>query len=114
MLRETEKDAPGELILTPRNGGPSPPNPNASRDEDYPAAPQVSTPVPRPGQGPRPPPVYAPPPTATQVEAPPESPADPPASDPASSDPASPNGVKSPQQVYQELQQLQQQQAKPQ
>lgn len=106
LLRETAKDAPGELILTPRNGGASPPNPNASRDEEsgQPARPaQVMGPGQRPGPAPAPP-VYATP-VATPVEAPPDS-----APDPSSTDPASPNGVKTPEQVSQELQRLQQQQ----
>lgn len=34
VLRETASAAPAELILTPRNGGPTPPNPNASGFDD--------------------------------------------------------------------------------
>jgi len=34
LLRISTTDAPSELILTPRNGGPTPPNPNAGRFDD--------------------------------------------------------------------------------
>jgi hypothetical protein len=34
MLLETPQHTVAELILTPRNGGPTPPSPNALRDED--------------------------------------------------------------------------------
>ncbi len=34
LLVETPQHTVAELVLTPRNGGPTPPSPNASRDED--------------------------------------------------------------------------------
>ena len=34
LLRISTTDAPSELVLTPRNGGPTPPNPNAGRFDD--------------------------------------------------------------------------------
>ena len=34
LLRESSGDAPAELVLTPRNGGPTPPNPNAPGFDD--------------------------------------------------------------------------------
>ena len=34
LLRISTTDEPSELILTPRNGGPTPPNPNAARFDD--------------------------------------------------------------------------------
>lgn len=34
LLRESADNAPAELILTPRNGGPTPPNPNAPGFDD--------------------------------------------------------------------------------
>ena len=96
-----------ELILTPRQGGPTPPNPNAaafdrSEASDPPSqAVQPTTPQGQP---------YIPPaiPLAPNGAAPPNS-----------SQPDNPNGVKTPQQIYEQLQrmrqqQLQQQQAQPQ
>jgi hypothetical protein len=109
MLRETVSSAPAELILTPRLGGPSPPDPdaareNADRDDPGEVAPAPVSQSPRtpwadylpggetvPGQPAHPPPagVYIPPP-------PPPVPV------------KSPNGVATPQQIYQQLQQMQQ------
>jgi hypothetical protein len=37
LLRETATGAPAELILTPRNGPPTPPNPAAQQAQDVPA-----------------------------------------------------------------------------
>jgi len=34
LLLETPQHTVAELVLTPRNGGPTPPNPNAARDEE--------------------------------------------------------------------------------
>jgi len=39
LLRQTATNEPKELILTPRNGGPSPPNPNAGGFDDEEQAP---------------------------------------------------------------------------
>jgi len=140
ILRETPQKTPGELILTPRNGGPTPPNPAMSSAEDDEPAP---LPPPQPAANPNPgvpslgsrleanPPVTMPnqttdtlapggiPGTSPIAPAPgtTSAPAAPGSSDPATgtNTPAtnttpSPNGVKTPQQIYLELQQLQQQQ----
>jgi len=152
FLREADRDTPGELILTPRNGGPTPPNPSAASFDDEPQAvaqpaPQQPMP-PQPPPGPQPLPFSKPVPTPpitdsqmTPVTPPPSDIVDAPTVEPATepgttpgpatqvtgtsdttsgtSDPNSPNGVKTPQQIYLELQQLrqqlqQQQQANPQ
>jgi len=42
LLRISTTDAPSELIITPRNGGPTPPNPNASHFEDEDPSPRGS------------------------------------------------------------------------
>lgn len=114
LLIASEGSAPGELILTPRLGGPTPPNPNAkgfdddSGDDDTPR-----TPTPRGVTlfgGAQP--------SAPQVEAPQQQPnAFPPVTQPSPdtgignpTTPQSPNGVKSPQEIYQQLQQMRQQQ----
>jgi hypothetical protein len=106
--------APAELILTPRQGGATPPNPNAaafndrSEPQEIPhnqaVQPGQSVPeIPNPNNQVNP---VANPAASTQT----------PAAD--SSQPQSPNGVKTPQQIYEELQRLrtqqQQQQPKPQ
>ena len=99
FIRE-QNGHPSQLILTARNGGPTPPNPNASREEDE-----------------RPPEAYAPPnPTPDQSQPPPQqNPTTPPANTaaqpPASgnqTDQQSPNGVKTPQQIYDQLLKLRQ------
>jgi hypothetical protein len=120
LLRENSSAASAELVLTPITGGPTPPDPNAAAyNEDEPASPPpfVPQPVPLQGQGPgavsafgpgfnpvagASPSVPAPPGTGTDMQS------------PGPSEPQSPNGVKTPQQIFQQLQQLQQQQpAKP-
>jgi hypothetical protein len=73
--------APAELVLTPRHGGPTPPNPDAYSEE--PAPPPV-----RPQYPISPPEENAPPAAAPQ----------------------SPNAVKTPQQIYEQLQRMRQQQ----
>jgi len=111
VLVHGDGPAPAELILTPRQGGPTPPSPNSSAFNDRP--------VPQP----------APQPQVEQSEQPvAPAPIVPPVT-PASgsngtnpdnaSQPQSPNGVKTPQQIYEELQRMrqaqqQQQQTKPQ
>jgi hypothetical protein len=111
--------APIELVLSPRNGGPTPPNPNPQPFDNSPRASQPvrpSYPVPQP----------TPPPPATSTPANPAS-ATPgalggaaPSTSTDSTDQQSPNGVKTPQQIYEQLQQIrqlqqqqQQQQTKP-
>ena len=107
FLVQSNGTAPTELILTPRQGGPTPPNPNAQSfdepiesSEDAPPNP-TPRPIRRPG--------LAPP--AEAGEGAPQ----PPAGD--GNVPSSPNGVRTPQQIYEELQrrrQQQQQQTNPQ
>jgi hypothetical protein len=115
ILRETSSAAPAELILTPREGSVTPPNPNAPGFNDD-AAPSDNAPSsPPPGQSPpgeHPPRLpYSPLPEGYSVS--PGAPTPVPApgtsvvTSPAPSNPASPNGVLTPEQIYQQLQQLQ-------
>lgn len=104
VLVHRDLAAPSELILTPRHGGPTPPNPNAvafddrpdPRDMHPPAAVTLSPQAERPSPGTAPP-VANP---AVSAETSPAS----------STQPESPNGVKTPQQIYEQLQRLRQQQ----
>lgn len=95
------EDKPAELILTPRGGGPTPPNPNAMRSndnadsEDTPVDPSNNPSESVPGA-----PTSAAPPGAL-----PGAPA--PSTDPNQE---SPNGTKTPQQIYDQLMKLRQQQ----
>ena len=119
LLIHSTGAAPTELILTPRQGGPTPPNPNAqSFDEPsdsseeavpnpvirsirhQPPSPYAARPVPSPDN-----PVN---PAQTNDTSAPSRPGD------STAQPPSPNGVKTPQQIYDELQNLRQQQSKPQ
>ncbi len=97
--------APTELILTPRQGGPTPPNTNAaafndrSESEDAPGQavqPQPNAPL-------RSSPVIPPANAGPSNGASPTNP----------SQPDNPNGVKTPQQIYEQLQRLRQQQTPP-
>jgi len=105
ILVHRDPPAPAELILTPRQGGPTPPNPNAAAFEDRPERRE-------------PPQPQAPQPDATSstpvTPAPPANPGTPGGtSPPNSSPPDSPNGIKTPQQIYEQLQRLRQQQSTP-
>lgn len=107
ILVHREGEARAELILTPRQGGPTPPNPNAhtvdersERDEPAPEPARVEEPAQ---------PTIAPPITSPIPPAAPNS-----ASPSNSSQPDSPNGVKTPQQIYEQLQRLRNQQQQPQ
>lgn len=113
MLRFDSARRPEELVLTPRQGGPTPPNPNASRyasrEDDLPperrfgrpqppdpgsnpaSAQNPATAVPQPGAGV---PTNSPPDSSTTTQ-------------------QSPNGVKTPQEIYDQLMKMQQQQQKP-
>jgi hypothetical protein len=74
LLLQATATTPAELILTPRHGGPSPPNPSAYNEAPAPIRPQYPLPEQPEGSAPRP---------------------------PESSDPAhSPNDIKTPQQIY--------------
>ncbi len=102
---------PVELVLTPRHGGPTPPNPNPQPFNNAPRTSQPSQPVA---------PSF---PIAAPTPPPGVSPTSPPPADPvgaaatgvggasSSSDSTqqqSPNGVKTPQQIYEQLQQIRQ------
>jgi hypothetical protein len=90
-----------ELILTPRQGGPTPPNPNAAAINSRPE-PEDSTRTALP-------PPYAQPQGNPVI--PPANAGAPNGAAPAnSSQPENPNGVKTPQQIYEQLQRMRQQQ----
>jgi hypothetical protein len=100
ILVHRDADAPAELILTPRQGGPTPPNPTAAAFDNRFEPREVP-----PGQGMQTEPgssVPAPPPVV-----PPANPGTPNGTNPS---PESPNGVKTPQQIYEQLQRMRQQQ----
>lgn len=111
MLLVNASNGPSELILTARQGGPTPPSPMAGEPQPY------NSYAERQGRGAflgqrgdsspvAPPPSYQPPPVEQPVEQPA---AEPTAAAPTSEPNAngqSPNGVKTPLQIYQELQQL--------
>jgi hypothetical protein len=105
ILVRRDGDALAELILTPRQGGPTPPSPtsaafNEDRSEPRPTPPiQIARPAPEPTN------------PANEVNPPTNTGAPPTGTSPAdSSQPESPNGVKTPQQIYEQLQRLRQQQ----
>lgn len=131
MIVENGADGPAELILTARKGGPTPPNPNAVVDSEPqmvrggPSGPPRGEYVPpradgtwnRPANGPgngtgNGPGNGAPPdgsaPAMVNTDNPPAVPAASTSSD--GSQPQSPNGVSTPQQIYEQLQKLRQQQ----
>jgi hypothetical protein len=102
ILVHGDGNAPAELILTPRQGGPSPPNPNAHAFDDRLGQLDGS-----PVRGVQPEGVIqnAQPTTSPVTQATPAggpSPAN-------ASQPDSPNGVKTPQQIYEQLQRMRQQ-----
>jgi len=115
MIVLDARKAPVELVLTPRNGGPTPPNPSANRErgeEDLPQpmGPRFARPAgmsPFPGQNQVPPPLT---PTEMAPQMAPQAPAVSPNGDTTTQE--SPNGVKTPQQVYEQLMKMQQQQPK--
>jgi hypothetical protein len=103
ILVKHDGDAAQELILTPRQGGPTAPNPNAgaSDDKESDDSQQQQAPEPQPAAEAVP---------DRNRTAPPIVPAAPGTSAPADpSQPDSPNGVKTPQQIYEQLQHLRQQ-----
>jgi hypothetical protein len=118
LLIQSDATSPGELILTPRHGGVTPPNPNAPGFDDDNGSgddapqPQPALPPQPISRSPSPPPTSSVPasegmPAAGQPGAAPA---------PASgTDATDPNAVKTPQQIFEQLQQLRQQsQPKPQ
>lgn len=82
LLVHATTTAPAELVLTPRHGAATPPNPEAYREEPPPEPVRPQYPI-MPAEE------NAPPPPAA---------------------PQSPNAVKTPQQIYEQLQRMQQQQ----
>jgi hypothetical protein len=108
VLLHSDGTTPAQLILTSRQGGPTPPNPNAAVFEEKEereartaarAAPPAQPAEPTPAQ-PEPlhPPVTAPGANGVNGASP----------DATSGQPESPNGVKTPQQIYEQLQRLRQ------
>jgi hypothetical protein len=118
ILRMTAANEPTELVLTPMQGRPTPPSLNTSFSAQPQPSAQRYPPEPRPGFTPAQtfapsavrPQYVAPPPEAVVPSA---SPVTPQPGAPVSGDPQSPNGVPTPQQIYERLQQLQQQRAQP-
>lgn len=112
VIVHSDGSAPAELILTPRQGGPTPPGPNSAAFNDRPE--------PRPGPAPQA--EQSAQPVARAPILPPVTPATAGGSNGTTPDnasqPQSPNGVKTPQQIYEELQRMrqaqQQQQQQPQ
>jgi len=124
LLKQDASHSVTELVLTPRLGGVTPPNPNAARDnarEETDLPPQFGgrrrgnvehrTSEPgrtQPALQPDAQPVVEPQPTSSPTSTP---------SDPGTTTQQSPNGVKTPQEIYEDLmrkqQQQQQQQATP-
>jgi hypothetical protein len=90
LLLEATRATPAELILTPRRGGPTPPNPNAAIREEEPLPPPAR-------------PEYPPAPAPEET-----APGNPQAAQPAV--PESSNSVKTPQQIFEQLQRIRQQQ----
>jgi hypothetical protein len=109
LLLHTDSATPGELVLTPRQGGPTPPNPNAPGFDDDNNPPDDSSPPP-PSQATEQP--RNPPPSGANGAPPVSTGQNTPATT-DSSDPNSPNGVKTPQQIYDQLQKMRQQQQTP-
>ena len=131
LIRSSAADAPLELILTPRTGAPTPPNPNANvaqNDEDDDPSPPPGAPTtvsaPRARPAVRPGSVTPPSPTANGTDpassAAPAAPADASATPAAGTPPAagtdtgtpansSADSVKTPQQIFDQLQRLRQQ-----
>jgi hypothetical protein len=109
LLRETAAKAPAELILTERQGGPTPPNPNAlGLDDDQPARDDDD----RREEAPPP----APPPVEAIAAPTPAADAASPTATPGTAQ-TPPGAVQTPQDIFQQLQRMQQQQqqsAKPQ
>jgi hypothetical protein len=103
LLLARDGATPAELILTPRQGGPTPPNPNAQAFDDKPDADDA-----QPASEP-PPAASTEPPSPRNRTVPPITPAEPASAAPTdASQPESPNGVKTPQQIYEQLQRLRQ------
>jgi hypothetical protein len=107
ILVHHDGDTPSELILTARQGGPTPPNPNAAALNNRSEPEERSSEAMQPRRRAQPEGNAVIPPA--NAEAP--NGAAPPAN---SSQPDNPNGVKTPQQIYEQLQRMRQQQQQPQ
>lgn len=101
LLVQATSATPAELILTPRNGGPTPPDPNAAARAAREAA-QYTPPPPARPDYPVPPPHAAAP--AANAEG------NTGGTRPGTGTPESPNAVKTPQQIFEQLQRIRQQQ----
>jgi hypothetical protein len=125
FLIQDASAAPRELVLTPRQGGASPPNPMAGRgadpDDEIDLPPQLTPRVsnalggnPR-GVNPPHPQQWQPSaiPSANGATAPVQVNPAPVTTTPEMTTEHSPNGVKTPQQIYEQLMRMQQQQPKP-
>ena len=93
LFVQGDSHTPSDLILTPRTGGPTPPSTPSSSSEDDTAQPDVAAP---------PVPAFQPQPIQQPARTPGVS------TDP--NQPAAPNGTKTPQQIYDQLQRMRQQQ----
>ena len=114
VLVHRNSATPTELVLTPRQGGPTPPNPNAAAFDDrsdQQPAPQAEQPTSIPNSQPVFPATNLGAPAGASQNAQPNSqPNAQPNTQPNASQPDSPNGVKTPQQIYEQLQRMRQQQ----
>lgn len=108
LLRDTAANVPAELVLTPQGGGPTPPNPSARNfDDEAPEQPERPERPTHVEQAPPPRVEYTPPPPGASVTSTTDTNNS--SSSPATgANPASPNGVQTPQQIYEQLQRLQQ------
>ena len=117
LLIFDERQAPQVLVLSPRAGGPTPPSPSASRERDEDDLPPQRMPhVPRGDGFASAPPTPTPPPQPPVLPQPvPQTPEDAPAAAPAADTTTqqSPNGVPTPQQIYEQLMKNQQLQKTP-
>jgi hypothetical protein len=116
MLRQTADNVPAELVLTPTQGSPTPPSPSMQRGDDDAPPTQISGHAPAGMDRPLQPRPYVAQPRPSRPDYVPTLPlneAQPAGAQPAPGNPQSPNGVATPEQIYQQLQQLRQQQAQP-
>jgi hypothetical protein len=109
VIVHSDGPAPAELILTPRQGGPTPPSPNSAAYNQRPEPPQPAPTQAEQSVQPVEPAPIGPPVTPSPGASNGTNPDN-------ASQPQSPNGVKTPQQIYEELQRMRQaqQQSKPQ
>jgi hypothetical protein len=115
MLVNDGASRPGELLLTQRTGAATPPQVRPIADEDQGFRRRRNAPAPQIGVPPTPPPGFMPPNQSGAMA--PGQPAGPNAGSPATTtgtdatgQPESPNGVRTPEQIFEELRKRQQQQ----